>query len=171
MIEKLKTLEMYGDGRYWALLAAKINEIIDHINAVEEDKRSQWTRWTEDGTINFCGFASRIFKGFGTIDLQEKPTAVLKILEYARQDKIRLMRTYGLHDGGLIFYEKITRIGARKTAVIKLPGSGILVGRAVCSPQDQYYPEIGEIIALRRALKLEVPHYYTHMPQKKEEVE
>ena len=140
------------------ILVLKINEIIDHLNALEAQSGKQYT-----------GAAD------GLTDSESNPDEahVLTVHGTVRQAKVdmeKLISVYNL-EGKVNFYAKNIRgHGRRVTCVIKANAwSPYAIGRATCSLSDGFYLYVGQIIALRRALRLDVPRYYTHMPQQKGE--
>ena len=118
----------------------KINEIIDHLNILEAQNGKQ--------------HEVHVLTALGTIGR-------------AKADVNNLISQYGIEDKAKFYAKDIRGHGRRVTCVIKVNDwSPYAVGRARCSPSDNFYFYIGQIIALRRALGLEVPHYYTHMTKK-----
>ena len=128
------------------ILVLKINEIIDHLNATEEENNSLDDKSEAD---------------------EVRP---LKVIRQAKDETEKLISLYNL-EGKVNFYAKDIRgRGRRVTCVIKAnTWSPYAVGRAMCSLSDRFYLYIGQIIALRRALGLAVPYEYTRMPQQKED--
>ena len=164
MIEKLKALEIYEDGRYWAFLAIKINEIIDYLNATATQTEKQQTKSIE-------GLATNESK---SDEPELNGVRILATVRQAREDMRNIIAVYHL-ERRVRFYTKTVRGRYRDTCVIKADSAvpnkkpRYVVGRATCSPLDTSYEIIGKIISLRRALGLDVPYEYTRMPQQKEE--
>ena len=129
VIEKLKTLEMYEEGRYWAFLAIKINEIIDHLNTVEAQNGKQ----QEEDADNSPDDKSEPDK--------MRALTVHEIIRQAKADTNKLISVYCPKDKVKFYLTKKTHGEWRTTCVIEVDDMftgdrrvAFLVGRATCSP-------------------------------------
>ncbi|MEM5028951.1 hypothetical protein WKH33_08025 [Priestia sp. WB3] len=86
-----------------------------------------------------------------------------EIVARAKEDVKKLLeRDYGYDHEFIVNTEKRTVVYLRKVAGRTSVG---LRGIAKCSPDDCFNAHIGKAIALRRALRLEVPAEYLNVPQ------